>query len=105
MTIYNTLASRTTDLIQAAPTSTGVSTGTAVAIGLLSFGVGMAVGSAINRNNYYPYPAWGYGGIYYGGRPYYPPPYRPVYPAYRPANGYYPPPNYPWTQYNKNVNV
>ena len=65
----------------------------------------MAVGSAINRNNYYPYPAWGYGGVYYGGRPYYPPPYRPVYPAYRPANGYYPPSNYPWTQYNKNVNV
>jgi hypothetical protein len=58
--------------------SSGVSTGTAVLIGLLSFGAGMAVGSAINNNNYY-YPAWGYGGVYYGGRPYYPPPYRPVY--------------------------
>jgi len=56
----------------------GVDTGTAVLIGLLSFGAGMAVGAAINNNNYY-YPAWGYGGIYYGGRPYYPPPYRPVY--------------------------
>jgi hypothetical protein len=65
----------------------------------------MAVGSAINRNNYYPYPAWGYGGVYYGGRPYYPPPYRPVYPGYRPAYGYHPPPNYHWNQYNKNVNV
>jgi hypothetical protein len=85
----------------------GVSTGEAVAIGLLSFGVGMAVGSALHSNNYYyyPYPAWGYGGVYYGGRPYYPPPYRPAYPAYRPAYGYNPPPNYRWNQYNKNVNV
>ena len=56
----------------------GVSTGTAVLIGLLSFGAGMAVGSAINSNTYY-YPAWGYGGVWYGPRPYYPPPYRPVY--------------------------
>src|SRR5271167_3236290 len=58
--------------------SSGVSTGSAVLIGLLSFGAGMAVGAAINSNNYY-YPAWGYGGVYYGGRPYYPPPYHPVY--------------------------
>jgi hypothetical protein len=58
--------------------SSGVSTGSAVLIGLLSFGAGMAVGAAISNNNYY-YPAWGYGGVYYGGRPYYPPPYRPVY--------------------------
>src|SRR5271166_1797214 len=56
----------------------GVSTGTAVMIGLLAFGAGIAVGSAINNNHYY-YPAWGYGGVYYGPRPYYPPPYRPVY--------------------------
>ena len=58
--------------------SSGVSTGSAVLIGLLSFGAGIAVGAAISGNNYY-YPAWGYGGVYYGGRPYYPPPYRPVY--------------------------
>ena len=65
----------------------GVSTGTAVAIGLLSFGAGIAVGMAINNNNYY-YPAWGYGGVYYGPRPYYPPPYRPVYyPGY--GGGYH----------------
>ena len=65
----------------------GVSTGTAVLIGLLSFGAGIAVGSAINNNNYY-YPAWGYGGVYYGPRPYYPPPYRPVYyPGY--GGGYH----------------
>src|SRR3984885_10265864 len=107
VTIYNTPAPTTVVVTQpAAPqVQSGVSTGTAVAIGLLSFGVGMAIGSAINRNNYYPYPAWGYGGVYYGGRPYYPPPYRPVYPGYRPAYGYHPPPNYHWNQYNRNVNV
>lgn len=67
---------------------------------LISFGVGMAVGAAIsNNNNYYPYPAWGYHGVYYGGRPYYPVavPYRPVYTSsWRPATGYYPPANYRW---------
>jgi hypothetical protein len=107
VTIYNTPA-------PAAPATTttttteksGVSTGAAVGIGLLSFGVGMAIGHAINNNdNYYPYPAWGYGGMYYGGRPYYPPPYRPVYPGYRPAPYYRPPANYQWSQYNRNVNV
>ena len=109
VTIYNTPAPSTVVVTQPAATTTqvqsGVSTGSAVAIGLLSFGVGMAVGSTINRNNYYPYPAWGYGGVYYAGRPYYPPPYHPVYPGYRPAYGYHPPANYPWTQYNHNVNV
>lgn len=58
--------------------SSGVSTGTAVMIGLLSFGAGIALGAAINNSNYY-YPSWGYGGVWYGPRPYYPPPYRPVY--------------------------
>jgi hypothetical protein len=56
----------------------GVSTESAVLIGLLSFGAGIAVGAAINNNNYY-YPAWGYGGVWYGPRPYYPPPYHPAY--------------------------
>jgi len=88
------------------PEQSGVSTGTAVAIGLLSFGVGMAVGSAFHNDNYYPYPGWGYGGMYYGGHPYYPPPYRaPYYAGYRPAGGYYPPNNYRWSNYNRNVNV
>jgi Protein of unknown function (DUF3300) len=112
VTIYNTPAPATVVVQAPASTTTvvteqkpGVSSGTAVAIGLLSFGIGMAVGSAINNNNYYPYPAWGYHGVYYGGRPYYPPPYRPVYPGYRPAYGYHPPPNYHWNQYNRNVNV
>ena len=115
VTIYNTPApsASTQPTTAAAQTTTspeqksGVSTGTAVVASLLSFGVGMAVGAAIsNHNDYYPYPAWGYGGVYYGGRPYYPPPYRPVYtPYYRPATGYYPPANYHWSQYNRNVNV
>ena len=108
VTIYNTQApavqttapaatpAATTSSSSSEKESDGVSTGTAVAIGLLSFGVGMAVGSTFN-NNYYPYPAWGYGGMYYGGRPYYPPPYRPAYPAYRPANGY--------SNRNTNINI
>jgi hypothetical protein len=83
----------------------GVSSGAAVGIGLLSFGVGMAVGASIN-NSYYPYPAWGYGGMYYGGRPYYPPPYRPpYYPGYHPAYGYHPPANYHWNQVNRQTNI
>lgn len=68
--------------------SSGVSTGTAVAIGLLSFGAGIALGAAINNNNYY-YPSWGYGGVWYGPRPYYPPPYRPVYYGGWHGGGYY----------------
>jgi hypothetical protein len=56
----------------------GVSTESAVLIGLLSFGAGIALGAAISHNNYY-YPAWGYGGVWYGPRPYYPPPYHPIY--------------------------
>jgi Protein of unknown function (DUF3300) len=72
----------------------GVSTGTAVMIGLLSFGAGIALGAAINNNNYY-YPSWGYGGVYYGGRPYYPPPYYPHYgPGWGPAYGYNRPVHY-----------
>lgn len=119
VTIYNTQApaapATTAPATTATTTSTtttteqksGVSTGTAVAIGLLSFGVGMAVGSAIHHDDYYyPYPAWGYGGVYYGGRPYYPPPYRPpVYPGYRPVYGYNPPATYRWNQYNRQTNV
>lgn len=108
VTIYNT---QTTAPAPANTTTTeeaisgGVSTGGAVAIGLLSFGVGMAVGSAMHHDDYYPYPAWGYGGVYAGGRPYYPPPYRPAYAGYHPAYGYHPPSNYRWNEYNRNVNV
>jgi hypothetical protein len=117
VTIYNTQAApapapaaapaQTTTSTSTSTEKSGVSTGAAVAIGLLSFGVGMAVGSAISKNNnYYPYPAWGYHSVYVVNRPYYPPPYRPpAYPGYRPVNSYNPPPNYHWNQYNRNVNV
>jgi Protein of unknown function (DUF3300) len=82
----------------------GVSTGTAVLIGLLSFGAGMAVGSAINSNTYY-YPAWGYGGVWYGPRPYYPPPYHPVYyGGWHGGYAYHRPVHYGNTNVNVNVN-
>jgi len=63
--------------------------------GLIGFGVGMLVGNAFNDDDYY-YPHWG-GGMYYGGRPFYPPAYayRPAYGAgFRPAYGYAPPAGY-----------
>ena len=109
VTIYNNPApaapAQTTTTTTSEKSESGVSTGTAVAIGLLSFGVGMAVGSTFN-NNYYPYPAWGYSSVYVARRPYYPPAYRaPVYGGYRPAYGYNPPGNYRWNQYNRNTNV
>jgi Protein of unknown function (DUF3300) len=106
-TIYNepAPAATTTTTTPEASASSGVSTGAAIGIGLLSFGIGMAVGSSMH-DDYYPYPSYGYGGMYYGGRPYYPPPYRaPVYAGYRPAGAYHPPSNYQWNQYNRNVNV
>ena len=109
VTIYNTTApaapAPTTTTTTEKEEKSGVSGGEAAAIGLLSFGIGMAVGSAIN-NDYYPYPAWGYHGVYVAGRPYYPAAYRaPVYAGYRPAYGYRAPANYRWNQYNRNVNA
>ncbi len=106
VTVYVTAPPATTTTTTTTVQKSGVSTGAAVGIGLLSFGVGMAVGSAINNNNnYYPYPSWGYGSMYYGGRPYYPPPYRPpVYPGYRPVYGYNPPPNYRYHNTNVTIN-
>ena len=74
------------------------STGAVVATSIISFGLGVAVGALFTSNNYY-YPRWGYGGVYYGGRPWYPAHYvyRPIYtPYWRPAYGYRPPPNYPY---------
>jgi hypothetical protein len=62
-------------------------------------------------NDDYYYPAWGYGGVYYGPRPFYPPAYvyRPVYgPAFRPAYGYASPPGYRYNYNNvrnNNVNI
>jgi hypothetical protein len=77
------------------------STGAVVATSIISFGLGVAVGAMFSSNNYY-YPRWGYGGVYYGGRPWYPAhyAYRPIYtPYYRPAYGYRPPANYPYHNY------
>jgi uncharacterized protein DUF3300 len=53
--------------------------GSALAGALVGFGIGMLVGSTMNS---YCYPAWGYGSVYYGGRPFYPPAY-----GYHPAYG------------------
>lgn len=74
-----------------------VSTGAAVAGGLLAFGVGVVLGHAMDDHDDYCYPQWGTGAIYYGPRPFYPPAYvyRPVYgPAFHPAYRYAPPPGY-----------
>jgi hypothetical protein len=80
--------SASTNTVVVQQQKSGVSTESAVLIGLLSFGAGIAVGAAINNNNYY-YPRWGYGGVYYGRYPYYPPPYRPYYgPGWGPSYGY-----------------
>ena len=81
----------------------GVSTGTAVMIGLLAFGAGIAVGNSMSNNHYY-YPAWGYGGVWYGPRPYYPPPYHPIYYGGWHGGYHYNRPPY-YAHYNVNVNV
>jgi hypothetical protein len=89
--------------VSAAPATGTVSTGAAVAGGLIAFGVGALVGSAIASNNCYPH--WGAGAVYVGPRPFYPPAYvyRPVYgPAFRPATGYVPPPGYRYSYNNVN---
>jgi hypothetical protein len=82
----------------------GVSTGAAVAGALIAFGVGVAVGNAVDDDYYYP--NWGYGSVYFGPRPFYPPAYvyRPVYgPAFRPAYGYTSPPGYRYNYNNVRV--
>jgi hypothetical protein len=84
----------------------GPSAGDVVAASVISFGVGFAIGSLFSSNHYY-YPRWGYGGVYYGGRPWMPAhyAYRPIYgPHYRPAYGYRPPANYPYHRPNYNHN-
>ncbi len=80
----------------------GPSTGDVIAAGLIGFTAGVIVGSMFSNNNYYPYPNWGYGGVWYGGNPYrrnvyvYAPNYNRGYPpGYRPGYGYRPPVNYP----------
>jgi hypothetical protein len=82
----------------------GYSTGDVVAASIISFGVGIAIGAAINRNSCgYGYHSWGMswnaytiscGGGYYYGNPYWRGGYYPGYrPGYRPP--YYPPPRPP----------
>jgi hypothetical protein len=83
-----------------------VSTGAAVAGGLVAFGVGMLIGNAIHSNDCYPH--WGAGAVYVGPRPFYPPAYayRPAYgPTFHPATGYVRPAGYRYGYNNVNVNV
>jgi Protein of unknown function (DUF3300) len=89
-------------------TDSGISTSDAVLGGLLAFGAGMAVGSLFDDDDDdYCYPNWGHGGVYYGGRPYYPGNtfvYAPRYGAgYRPTPYYRAPANYA-NRYNNNYN-
>jgi uncharacterized protein DUF3300 len=71
---------------------------------LLAFGMGIAIGAAMN-NSYYGWSAWGYGGggVHYHHGPYMPPPYA-RYPYARPVPGYRPPANV-YAPRNTNVNI
>ncbi len=88
-----------------------VSTSSAVASSAISFGIGMLLGAMIfNDHHDYYYPNWGYGGVYYGGRPwgYSSYVYRPnYYGGWGAANGYYRPNNYRYgyNNFNNNINV
>jgi hypothetical protein len=87
-------------------TESYVSTGTAVATGLFAFGVGVLIGNAMDDDDYC-YPHWGYGAVYVGPRPFYPPAYvyRPAYgPAFHPAYRYAPPAGYRHNYNSINVN-
>lgn len=75
-----------------------VSTETAVAAGLIGFGVGALIGSALDDDDdYCCYPNWGHSTVVVGTRPFYPPAYayRPAYGSgFRPGYGYNPPAGY-----------
>jgi uncharacterized protein DUF3300 len=83
------------------PPPSGPTSSDVAAAAVFGFAAGVIVGSIFSNHSYYPYPNWGYGGIYYGGNPYrynvyvYRPNYHYHYPpGYRPGGGYRPPPNY-----------
>jgi Protein of unknown function (DUF3300) len=91
-----------------------VSTETAVGAGLLGFGTGVLLGSALNHDDDCCYPSWGASSVYVGARPFYAPAYayRPAYGAgFRPAYGYNRPAGYRYgydnarVSGNRNVNV
>lgn len=94
---------------QPAPATTSsdddtVSTETAVAAGLIGFGVGALIGSALqDDDDYCCYPNWGHSTVVVGTRPFYPPAYayRPAYGSgFRPAYGYNPPAGYRYNSGN-----
>jgi hypothetical protein len=85
-----------------------VSTGAAVAGGLLAFGVGVALGKAFSDHDDYYYPHWSTGVVVVGPRPFYPPAYvyRPAYgPAFHPAYRYTSPPGYRYAYNSPKINV
>jgi hypothetical protein len=103
-----TLPAPATAAAPEAEKKSGHSTGSLITTGLLSFGAGLLVAEIFDDDDDWDdyRPNYGYGGMYYGGRPYYPPPpafYRPVYGnSFRPGYGYTRPPNY---QHGFNNNV
>ena len=89
----------TTTTAKSGPTS-----GDVAAAGIFGFAAGLIVANAFDDDDRYPYPYpnWGYGGMYYGGSAWYGGGYvyRPNYGyggygGYRPGYGYRPPVNYP----------
>lgn len=94
---------------QPAPATTAsdddtVSTETAVAAGLIGFGVGALIGGAFDDDDdYCCYPHWGHSTVVVGTRPFYPPAYayRPVYGSgFRPAYQYNAPAGYRYNSAN-----
>ena len=77
----------------------GHDTGDMVAAGLIGFTAGIILNEAFDDHDDYYHPHWG------GGAVYYPPPYRPVYPGYRPAGVYTRPANYRHSYNNINGDV
>ena len=92
-----TTTTTTTTTAKSGPTS-----GDVAAAGIFGFAAGLIVANAFDDDDRYPYPNWGYGGMYYGGSAWYGGGYvyRPNYGyggygGYRPGYGYRPPVNYP----------